>query len=182
MSQYRRVWTPGGTYFFTLVTHNRQSFFQNSICRDALRKAITDIKQQYAFEIHGWVLLPEHMHCIWQLPDGDSDYGKRWSLIKAGFSRRMHASGFKPNVVNASQNKRHEAGFWQRRFWEHLIKDEDDYRTHMDYLHYNPVKHGYVCTVQDWPFSSFHRLVNDGTYPDGWGGIPDSDSNISFGE
>ena len=121
------------------------------------------------------MLLPDHLHCLWELPPGDTDFARRWSIIKRKVSQSVHL----PPTSN-SRVARRESGFWQRRFWEHGIRDADDYRRHMDYLHWNPVKHGLVTRVADWPWSSFHRLVREGLYPTGWGGAGEQDGD--FGE
>ncbi|WP_018608224.1 REP-associated tyrosine transposase [Uliginosibacterium gangwonense] len=131
---------------------------------------ITTARQNHPFMIDAWVLLPDHLHCIWTLPEGDADFGVRWNLIK-----RLTSSALPPDLLPSqrsySQTKRRESGFWQRHFWEYLIRDEADYRYHMDYLHYNPVKHKQVAQVIDWPYSSFHRLLKAGIYPANWGNV-----------
>lgn len=114
------------------------------------------------------MILPDHLHCIWTMPDGDADFGTRWSLIKAGFSRGI-AGG---ELRRESRIKRGERGIWQRRFWEHLIRDEDDFRNHVDYIHINPVKHGHVRRAIDWPHSSIHRFVRDGLCDPAWAAEP----------
>jgi len=127
--------------------------------------AITQVKGRHGFEIDAMVVLPEHLHCILTLPVGDSDFSTRWGLIKAYFSRQVDRG----ERISKSREKRGERGIWQRRFWEHLIRDEIDYRQHVDYIHWNPVKHGWVQAVKDWPHSSFHRYVKMGVYPENWG-------------
>ncbi|GLK92123.1 REP-associated tyrosine transposase [Pseudomonas turukhanskensis] len=164
MSSYRRPHHAAGLYFFTLVTANRRPVLIDPGLRRALHDAIAAVRQRYPFTIHAWVLLPDHLHCIWELPKNDTDFSKRWSLIKAQVSQRYRAA---PN--NSSKQRRHELGLWQRRFWEHRVRDDEDYRRHMDYVHWNPVKHGLARTVAEWPWSSFHRLVRDGVYPRDWG-------------
>ncbi|MCO6057805.1 transposase [Pseudomonas sp. MOB-449] len=176
MSNYRRARGPGALYFFTLVTYQRQSVLTHPAVRQALRNAIIRTREHCPFDIHGWVLLPDHLHCIWQLPPDDHDFGRRWSIIKRRVSQQC--AGIYP--LGSSQQARRELGFWQRRFWEHQIRDEQDYRQHMDYLHRNPVKHGLVNRVADWPWSSFHRLVRAGVYPNDWGGAGDIEG--TFGE
>jgi len=109
------------------------------------------------------------MHCIWTLPEGDSNYSGRWSMIKSGFSMRTKKNLHKPEWINASRQKYRETTIWQRRFWEHLIRDDEDYRIHMDYIHYNPVKHELVKQVKNWPYSTFHRYVKKGIYSENWG-------------
>jgi putative transposase len=166
MPDYRRTWQPGGTYFFTVNLLQRQE--NDLLLRniDYLRTVVRSVKMRHPFLIHGWVVLPEHIHCVLELPEGDSDFATRWRLIKADFSKLLPVSERRSNV----RQRRGERGIWQRRFWEHLIRDESDYRAHMDYVHINPVKHGLVKRVRDWPFSTFHRLVEQGIYPIDWAG------------
>lgn len=127
----------------------------------ALRESVTRVRRVLPFAIEAWVVLPDHMHAIWTLPDGDDDFPQRWGRIKAGFTRCC-------GVPHVSASRRY-AGIWQPRFWEHVVRDERDLAAHMDYVHYNPVRHGYVARVIDWPYSSFHRHVRDGVYPPDWG-------------
>jgi len=127
---------------------------------DLLREAFTHVKKSHPYKMDAVVILPEHLHCILTLPDGDSDFSTRWGLIKAYFSRQIANN----ERISESRMKRGERGLWQRRFWEHLIRDETDYQQHIDYIHWNPVKHGWVESVKDWPHSSFHRYVRDGVY------------------
>jgi putative transposase len=166
MPNYRRVYHPGGTYFFTvnLLERSGNDLLVRHI--DCLRQSVRKVRMKHPFEIHGWVVLPDHLHCVMSLPEGDSDYRRRWHLIKAGFSRALPITERR----SAIRIRRGERGIWQRRFWEHLIRDEVDYRAHMDYVHINPVKHGLVECVSDWPYSTFHRLVERGFYPADWVG------------
>ena len=166
MPDYRRAWQPGGTYFFTVNLLQRRD--NNLLTRhiDLLRSAVKTVRQRYPFIIHGWVVLPEHMHCIIELPPGDVDFATRWRLIKMNFSKAIPSTE-RISVVRAQRGER---GIWQRRSWEHLIRDERDYRAHMDYVHINPVKHGLVKCVANWPYSTFHRLVEKGIYPMNWAG------------
>ena len=165
MAQYRRIWHPGGAYFFTVTLLQRQS--NDLLVRhiEPLREAVRYVRHRHPFKIHGWVVLPDHLHCIIELPADDADYAVRWALIKQRFSKAV------PNTEmrSATRQRREERGIWQRRYWEHLIRDETDYSRHMDYLHFNPVKHGLVSRVRDWPYSTFHRLVEQGVYPANWG-------------
>ena len=181
MPNYRRAHTPGATWFFTLVTHQRQSFLCDAPVRAALREAIIRVRTTHPFIIDGWVLLPDHLHCIWTLPPGDAAFPARWGMIK------RHVSKSCPFLrddcrLNTSRQNRHESSLWQRRFWEHLIRDEDDYARHMDYLHYNPVKHGLVAAAGEWPHSTFHRLVEHGVYEASWGMATDERTDEPFGE
>lgn len=166
MPDYRRAWHPGGTYFFTVNALQRHG--NDLLVRHIrhLREVVRQVRRAHPFAIHGWVVLPDHMHCIIELPPEDEDFPLRWQLIKAGFSKRLPATERRTDV----RRSRGERGFWQRRYWEHLIRDEGDFKAHMDYLHFNPVKHGHVAQVADWPYSTFHRLVAKGVYPSNWGG------------
>ena len=165
MTEYRRFQHPGATWFFTVNLAERHENRLLTDQVDLLRMAFSHVKSKHPFEINAIVVLPEHLHCMLTLPNGDSDFSVRWTLIKAYFSRRI----VKGERVSKSREKRGERGLWQRRFWEHLIRDETDYRQHIDYIHWNPVKHGWVRLVKDWPYSSFHNYVNQGLYPENWG-------------
>ena len=138
--------------------------------RVALRNAIEEVRIQYPFAVDAWVLLPDHLHCLWQLPVGDKDYSKRWGLIKSRFTKRTKHLFQRDEWMSDSKRRHHEGTLWQRRFWEHQIKDEADYRAHMDYIHFNPVKHGLVDSVIEWPYSTFHRYMRNGVYEPNWGG------------
>jgi putative transposase len=162
---YRRIWYPGGTYFFTVnLLHRRNDLLTRHI--DLLRASIKNVKYRYSFTTHAWVVLPDHMHCVIELPEGDSDFATRWRLIKAGFSKQI------PNVERRSivRISRGERGIWQRRYWEHLIRDERAFQAHVDYVHINPVKHGLVNSVREWPYSTFHGYVARGIYSFDWAG------------
>ena len=164
MSQYRRAKIPGGTYFFTVNCAQRKN---NTLLIDqveTLRESMRVVKQRHPFEIDAIVILPEHLHCIWTLPEGDADFSRRWTLIKANFSRLIP----KGEVRSESRVKRGERGIWQRRYWEHYIRDENDFERHVNYIHWNPVKHGLVRNVKDWPYSSFHKFVKKGVYQQNW--------------
>jgi len=166
MPNYRRIWHLGGTYFFTvnLLERGNNDLLVRHI--DLLRETIRTVKQRHPFNIHGWVVLPDHIHCVIELPDNDADFPLRWRLIKMGFSKSLP----KTERLSVVRQRRGERGIWQRRYWEHLIKDEADYHAHMDYVHINPVRHGLVTTVVDWPYSTFHRLVKTHVYPIDWAG------------
>ena len=165
MTDYRRNRVPGGTYFFTVNLLDRRS---DLLCRHihALRDAVRHARARAAFHIDAWVVLPEHMHCVWTLPEGDADYSSRWRIIKAGFSKTLPRG----EPRSASQVGKGERGIWQRRFWEHTIRDERDYAAHVDYVHFNPVRHGLVSEARDWPHSSFHLHVAHGVYRAEWAG------------
>ncbi|WP_258870851.1 MULTISPECIES: REP-associated tyrosine transposase [unclassified Wenzhouxiangella] len=163
MTSYRRVYIPGGTYFFTVNLLDRRSTLLIDRIEE-LRRSIQAVRRELPFKIHAWVVLPDHMHALWSLPDGDSDFSNRWRLIKARFSRRL--GGFEPRT--GSRRLRGERSIWQRRFWEHLVRDDREFERYMDYIHFNPVKHGYVEHVSEWPYSTFHRCVEAGLYPPEW--------------
>jgi len=175
MPYYRRTKRPGATYFFTVVTARRRPLFADPAAISLLRHSIAEVKRELPFSILAWVVLPDHMHAIWTLPPGDADFSRRWGRIKAGFSRRYGG-------VHTSAPGRN-SGLWQPRFWEHLIRDEKDLATHVDYTHYNPVKHGLVQRVAEWPYSSFHRHVQQGMLPVDWGDDGNTDAKaMKFGE
>jgi len=165
MTDYRRCRVPGGTVFFTVtLADRRRRLLTDHI--DTLRQAFRDVRQAHPFTIRASVVLPEHIHCLWELPAGDADYSTRWRQIKSAFSKALP----RDERISASRARKSERGIWQRRFWEHSVRDDADYAAHFDYIHYNPVKHGWVRRVQDWPYSSFHRYVALGVYPLDWGG------------
>jgi putative transposase len=161
MTYYRRART-GNTFFFTLVSFHRRPILCDPAIRLSLRRAI---------EV--WVSMPDHLHCIWTLPEGDSDFSTRWSLIKRSVSRFSPDAALDPNLRNASARKHRESTIWQRRFWEHLIRDDVDFERHLDVVHDNPVRHRYVARAVDWPYSTIHRYVRDGVYPADWAGGAD---------
>jgi putative transposase len=164
MPNYRRAWHPGGTWFFTLALqerHNNPLLIQYI---DVLRQAVARTRRDHPFIIHGWVVLPDHLHCIIELPPGDTNFSQRLRVIKSNFSRAIPATQHR----NESRIRRGERAIWQCRFWEHLIRDQADFNAHMDYLHFNPVKHGLVKSVADWPYSTFHHLVAEQVYPPDW--------------
>ncbi len=151
MSRYQRPKIPGAMVFFTVALADRRS---DLLVREVgmLRQAVRATRAERPFAIDAWVVLPDHMHCVWTLPEGDADFSVRWSIIKARFSRAMP-----PVERRRSHEARREHGIWQRRFWEHHIRDEADYRAHVRYCWINPVKHGLVERPEDWPYSSYHR-------------------------
>ncbi|MCP4162418.1 MAG: transposase [Deltaproteobacteria bacterium] len=181
MSNYRRPKLSGGLFFFTLVTFKRRPLFKDQICRKALKDSIKKVREKYPFEIKAWVLLPEHIHCIWQLPENEDDVSMRWRLIKSSFTRIIKKIYYKEELETESRKKRKESTIWQRRYWEHQIRDQEDYNNHIDYIHYNPVKHKLVKNVKDWEYSTFHGFVRNDIYREDWGGIVGT-SNIDFGE
>jgi putative transposase len=176
MTGYRRNFVAGATYFFTvnLADRRRPLLTENIEC---LRAAFRYTRHRYPFTIDAIVVLPDHLHTIWTMPEGDSDFAVRWNLIKGNFSRGL------PRVENVSDSRlrKGERGIWQRRYWEHTIRDEDDFARHVDYIHFNPVKHGHAEHPGAWPYSSFHRMVRLGFYPADWPGDP-TDPEGRFGE
>jgi putative transposase len=168
MAIYRRALIQGATYFFTVNTYQRQAVLTRPLFYQALKQSIATVKQAHPFTIEAFVLLPDHLHCLWKLPPQDTDYAKRWNIIKRLVSQKTRHLLTPP--VNSSRLKRRELALWQRRFWEHQIRDERDFEKHVEYIHWNPVKHRYVETVADWPYSSFHHFVRRGIYPKDWAG------------
>jgi putative transposase len=164
MSLYRRYFIPGGTYFFTVVTYERRPILTTPIGRSCLGKALRTVKSKRPFMLVALVLMPDHLHAVWTLPRGDSDYSRRWSQIKKTFTRLFLASGGSKGARCSSRLRRRDRSVWQRRFWEHTCRDEDDLKGCIDYIHWNPVKHGLVEHVQDYPWSTFHRFVRLGEY------------------
>ena len=171
--QYRRVRSPGSSYFFTVVTYNRKPILCEPENIELLRDSFRKVIQQHPFTIDAIVILPDHLHCLWTLPPADADFSTRWRLIKSWFSRRCRFQD-REQVSNSRRSKKEKA-IWQRRFWEHLIRNEHDFNNHVNYIHYNPVKHGLVLSPKDWQYSSFHRYVQRGVYNIDWGG-----SSIGF--
>jgi putative transposase len=168
MPDYRRLWIPGGTYFFTVNLLERRG--NDLLVRklDLFKHAVVDTARWRRFRIDAWVVLPEHLHCIATLPPGDSDFASRWRRIKKTFTKQIPATEHR----SATRHRRGERGIWQRRYWEHLIRDENDYRNHVDYIHYNPVKHDLVQRASDWPHSSLHRHIQRGLLPHDWSAPP----------
>jgi putative transposase len=164
---YRRSQIPGGAFFFTLVTYERRKLFSEQKNINLLRQVIHEIKQVHPFQMQAYVLLPDHFHCIWRLPDNDADFSTRWRLIKSYFTR----SCVLPDDCNPTLTRKNkgEQCVWQRRFWEHAIKDDSDFENHVAYIHYNPVKHGYVNAPRDWQQSSIHYYIEKEIYPSNWG-------------
>ncbi|HNO78024.1 MAG TPA: transposase [Phycisphaerae bacterium] len=172
MPQYRRKREPGASYFFTVVTQNRRPIFNDPSARSLLRRAFEKTDNQMPFELWAIVLLPDHLHCIWNLPEGDSDFSARWSAIKRTFSQRWIELVGNTTTQFKSHRKHRELGVWQRRFWEHQIRNETEMYIYRDYIHFNPVKHGYVAEPSDWEWSSVHRHVRLGWLSPNWTGNP----------
>ena len=176
MVGYRRNFIAGGTYFFTAVLQDRTSSYLVDH-KDLLLQSVQAVKNKSCFDEVAIVILPDHLHTIWKLPYDDFDYPARWKAIKSLFTRSLVKSG-----APLTKNTRGEYSLWQRRYWEHTIIDEQDLISHIDYIHYNPVKHGYVDKVSDWIPSSFHRFVRAGMLPDDWGGAVKEIDGMAFGE
>jgi putative transposase len=176
MPQYIRARIKGSIFFFTVVLADRRSnLLIDEIGR--FRHSYRLVQQGYPFETIAICVLPDHLHALWGMPEGDADFSKRWSLIKGGFSRGLNPS----HPRSASKISKREKGIWQRRYWEHAIRDDADFERHVDYIHFNPVKHGHVTRVCHWPHSSFHRYVERGLLAADWGGDMRAISG-SFGE
>lgn len=175
MPLYRRSRTSGGTYFFTVTLEDRSSRLLVDQM-DALRAAYGAVARLHPFETVAICILPDHVHAVWRLPEADSDYSSRWQQIKRRFSSLVQADARRSRSLRSKREK----GLWQRRFWEHQIRDDEDLARHVDYIHINPVKHGHVQAVAEWPYSSFHRWVRDGHLPASWGLV--SAPGGSFGE
>ena len=176
MRRYLRVRHPGAKYFFTVNLQQREGSRLLIDHIDALREAIVRTRRAHPFEIDAIVVLPDHLHALWTLPAGDADYSMRWAAIKARFSRAI-AHG---ETLSASRLRRRERGIWQRRFYEHMIRDGLDLKNHIDYIHRNPVKHGWTLRAADWPWSSFHRHVRAGLLPADWGSEPPQSSDAQI--
>ena len=175
--RYRRADVKGGTYFFTVNLANRNhSFLVDEF--DKLRTAFNLIKQKHPFILDALVVLPEHIHTIWTLPPNDNNFSMRLGLIKSNFSRLLP----KVESISTSRQSKGERGIWQRRYWEHLIRNEEDYQRHIDYIHYNPVKHGYVKRAVDWKYSTIHDYIKKDIISSGWGGDYVDEQVDNFGE
>ena len=165
MTAYRRDKTDGATWFFTLTLADRRSrLLVDNV--DLLRAAFRYTQQRHPWQIDAIVILPDHLHAICSLPAGDANYALRWRLIKTEFSRTLPRT----EIVSDSRQTKGERGIWQRRYWEHRIRDDADLARHVDYIHFNPCKHGHVLRTADWQWSSFHRYVRDGLLAKDWGG------------
>jgi putative transposase len=178
--RYRRAQIPGGTYFFTVVTFRRRKFLCEPDNVELLRTAFRTVKSAHPFTIDAFVLLPEHLHCLWTLPPGDKNYPIRWNAIKNYFTRHCPAGYKSPQTL--SQRRKRAQTVWQPRYWEHQIRDDLDFEKHCDYIHWNPVKHGLTSHPFDWPYSSFHNFVRRGIYPSEWTMITEAVKGDVYGE
>lgn len=176
MTNYRRNFVPGGSFFFTVDLANRRSHLLMEKI-NLLREALRYVRAKHPFMLDAIVVLPDHLHAIWTLPLGDADSATRWRLLKTIFPRGVPVSEGR----SISREGKSERGGWQRRYWEHTLRDENDFERHCDYIHINPVKHGYVSAVHEWPFTSYHGFVKRGVYRIDWAGSGDVDGN-DFGE
>jgi putative transposase len=176
MRCYKRTFVPGATYFFTLNLQNRKSSLLIKHV-NALRFAFKKVQLSHPFYIDAIVIMPDHCHLLMTLPETDRHYPKRLSLIKATFSRQIVLD----EVISKSRQRKRERGIWQRRYWEHLIRDERDYEHHVNYIHYNPVKHGYVKKPSEWCYSSIHRWIGQGILQENWA-CSDDFQHLKFGE
>lgn len=167
MPNYRRTRIAGGTYFFTVVTFRRLPLLASSSAIAALESSFRVVMARHPFTVEAVVIMPDHLHCIWTLPEGDSDFSTRWRLVKAGFSRACQRSPV--DQIPSSLLRKREKGVWQQKFWEHCIRDDMDFNAHCDYIHYNPVKHGLARSPGEWPHSTFGQFVQAGFYPPDWG-------------
>ena len=182
MPNYRRVKIKGGTYFLTLVTYDRRKLFYSPGVRQLLLDAINHVGKYHPFIVVAYCILPDHLHFLWQMPEDDDNYSLRIAEIKKRFSKCFMDTHGQTKQSNPSQRKRGETGLWQRRFWEHYIRNEEDLHRHIDYIHYNPVKHGLVERVRDWTSSSFFDYVQTGNYETNWGESYEIDDKFNFGE
>jgi len=174
--RYRRANLPGASYFFTVNLAERKSRLLVEHV-DVPRGSVRRVKTAHPFVIDAMVIMPDHLHTLWTLPEGDSDFSTRWGLIKSGFSRQLEVT----ERISPSRQTKGERGIWQRRFWEHLIRDDYDFERHVDYIHYNPVKHGFVLRPVDWPLSSIHRYIKQHIIDEDWTGCDDLE-RMDFGE
>lgn len=163
MADYRRAKSTAGYYFFTVNLNNRNLPLL-TVQINLLRESFRYVKQRHPFTLDAMVVLPDHLHCIWILPPNDFKYSMRWRQIKSYFSRHLPVD----ESLNESRQKKGERGIWQRRYWEHAIRDEEDYQRHLNYIHINPVKHGYCQSPHEWPYSSFHKFKRAGLYDENW--------------
>ena len=167
MSRYIRAGAAGATYFFTAALQDRSArWLVDHVA--VLRACVARTKSLHPFDIDAMVVLPEHLHALWTLPAEDGDFSQRWRLIKRDFTRHLLLAGVLDMAARSSRRPG-ERNVWQRRFWEHQIRDEEDFARHLDYIHFNPVKHGWVLRARDWPYSSLHRFVRQGLLPADWG-------------
>jgi putative transposase len=170
MPNYVRWRERGASYFFTLVTHKRRPISSDESARRLLKRSMAEARRQLPFDMFACVLLPDHLHCLWTLPDDDDDFPKRWSIIKRFFSKAYVANGGFAAPIASRRTRKRELGVWQPRYWEHRIRNEEEWYAYRDYIHWNPVKHDYVECPADWPWSSIHRHIQKGWVDPHWPG------------
>lgn len=168
--KYRRAFTPGGSFFFTVVTEKRRPLLASAQSVDILRNAFRTVRSTRPFAVDAMVVLPDHLHCIWTLPLDDADYAIRWRQIKTWFTK--HGDPAWRAEPNRARTMKREQALWQHRYWEHALRNEADFARHVEYIHYNPVKHGYATSAMEWPYSSFQHYVAADIYPADWGQGP----------
>lgn len=171
MPNYLRNYVPGGWYFFTVVTWKRRTFLTSPIARKALHEAFRKVQINWPFDLFAITLMPNHLHCLWKMPDNDYNYSTRWRLIKSEFTHRFFSYGGKEITPSKSMKRKSQRGIWQKRFWEHTVRNETDLKRCLDYIHFNPVKHGLSSNVADYRWSSFKRFVKLEEYPPTWGDV-----------
>ena len=168
MPEYRRAYIPGGTFFFTLVTYRRARFLCDHRARSILRECIHACRQRHPFVVEAMVLQPDHIHAMWSLPEGDADFSTRFLVLKKSFTERWLRAGGWEGAISNSRRRNRRRGVWQRRFWEHVIRDQDDFNNHLNYIHYNPVKHALATCPHAWPYSTFAGWVKKNAYAKDW--------------
>ena len=180
MPNYRRSRVEGATYFFTIVTYRRRPLFSSAQARRLLRDVLRDVRAARYWETIAMVLLPDHMHMLWSLPPHDLDYSRRIGRFKAAFTRSFLAAGGRAAGVTAGEDRKRYAGVWQTRFWEHAIRNSRDLKMHLDYIHLNPVKHGWTRLPREWQWSSFHRYCRLGEYEKDWCGRAELPGQVEY--
>ena len=168
MPDYRRAFRPGGTFFFAVVTEDRAPILCAPAARRILHAAIAECRASHPFDLTAIVLLPDHLHAIWTLPQDDTDFSSRWAAIKARLTHNWLRSGHRERPRSRSRFKHRNRGVWQRRFWEHAIRDESDFEKHLHYVHYNPIKHALARCAHAWPHSTFQKWVKADVYVASW--------------
>lgn len=168
MPEYRRAFSPGGTFFFTAVSYDRRPIWADAAHVALLREAVGHVQQNHPFNFDAAVVLPDHLHFLWTLPPGDADFSTRWRLVKSRFTTHFLRAGGREKSTGPSRTGKSERGVWQRRFWEHTIRDERDFEKHVNYIHYNPVKHGLATCPHKWAYSSFEQWVKTDIYERTW--------------
>lgn len=182
MPDWRRYFVPGGTYFFTINTDRRRPIFGSSRAIELLGQKIRDCQARWPFTVHAIVLLPDHWHTLWSLPSGDDRYPARLGWIKKEFTKDWLSAGVKEVAQSKGRIQDGRRGVWQPKYWEHTLESEDEFEPYFDYIHFNPVKHGYVKRPGDWPASSFHRWIREGVYPPEWAADGNSPLTVDLAE